>query len=157
MSYKFSFNDREYVFVHIPKTGGSSLEKALQVSIGKANVEPRIVGHLTAQDTSELIGGLERFVSFSFVRNPWAWYVSWYFYLLETSKSDDDFILEYDHLSSFEDFINFVYENRDKLVFKRFGNKKYDQFTDWLHLGKSEEVDHVFRLEDLSKNPDLLA
>jgi hypothetical protein len=157
MSYKFCLNDQEYIFVHIPKTGGSSLERALQTSIGKANIEPSIVGHLTAQNTSGLIGSLECFVSFSFVRNPWAWYVSWYFYLLGSSKNDEDFALEYEHLNNFKNFINFVYKNRDKLVFKRFGNKKYAQFVDWLCLESDEEIDHVFRLEDLSKNPHLLA
>jgi hypothetical protein len=95
---------RRYVFVHIPKTGGTSLSLALE---GRAAADDILVGdtpkakrrkgrleglrtpgrlwkHSTLRDVEGLFDPTEMFV-FTLVRNPWDRMVSYYHWLLEQS------------------------------------------------------------------------
>lgn len=67
------------VFVHINKTGGSSIEKALGLPFQ----------HLTAEELRELLGPArwERRFSFGFVRNPWDKVVSHYHFRVKTRQT----------------------------------------------------------------------
>jgi hypothetical protein len=90
---------QQFVFVHIFKTAGTSVKRAIRryampgwqesansvlKRIGVAQFGPRSRGdHMTA---SELIGEMElrefnRLFSFAFVRNPWDWELSHYRYI----------------------------------------------------------------------------
>lgn len=65
------------LFVHIPKTGGASIEQLLRDSCPDA----RAVGrqrHARLQRILRQHPELEGYWSFGFVRNPWARMVSWY-------------------------------------------------------------------------------
>ena len=68
-----------YVFVHINKTGGSSVERALGLPFQ----------HMTALELRDLLGPKRwdaRF-SFAFVRNPWDKVVSHYHYRIKTNQT----------------------------------------------------------------------
>ena len=70
-------DERRMLFVHIPKTGGASVEQLLREmcpdarSVGKQR-HARLRRILTQHPE------LEGYWSFGFVRNPWARMVSWY-------------------------------------------------------------------------------
>ncbi|MFV1985834.1 MAG: sulfotransferase family 2 domain-containing protein [Gemmatimonadota bacterium] len=68
----------DYTFVHINKTGGSSIEQALGMPFQ----------HRTALELRELIGDAawDRRFSFAFVRNPWDKAVSHYHYRVKTGQ-----------------------------------------------------------------------
>ena len=65
------------LFVHIPKTGGASVEQLLR----EACPDARTVGkqrHARLQRILRHEPGLADYFSFGFVRNPWSRMVSWY-------------------------------------------------------------------------------
>ena len=71
--------ETDYVFIHINKTGGSSIEQALGLPIR----------HFTALEVCAALGEAEwqRRFSFAFVRNPWDKVVSHYHYRLKTNQT----------------------------------------------------------------------
>lgn len=84
ISHKYKF-----IFIHIQKTGGSSIEIALRKLDDNAQNEiahhddpnDRLVGrHRFASDIKEYVGPeiWNSYFKFAFVRNPWARLVSWY-------------------------------------------------------------------------------
>lgn len=70
---------QDYVFVHINKTGGSSIEAALGVKLD----------HDTALEKRQRLGLDEwsRRFKFAFVRNPWDKVVSHYLYRVRTNQT----------------------------------------------------------------------
>jgi hypothetical protein len=65
------------LFIHIPKTGGASVEQLLR----EACPDARTVGkqrHARLQRILRHEPGLADYFSFGFVRNPWSRMVSWY-------------------------------------------------------------------------------
>jgi len=69
-----------FVFIHINKTGGTSIEKALKLGFE----------HRTALEKIEELGREEwdRRFSFAVVRNPWDKVVSHYSYRIKTNQTD---------------------------------------------------------------------
>ena len=89
--------ERRYAFVHIPKTGGSSIEATLGLfydwreenrsamfgliqspDLKKHGFVSHFLQHLTVCDLALLISDIQSFFVFSFVRNPWQRFVSIY-------------------------------------------------------------------------------
>lgn len=63
-----------FVFIHIPKTGGTTIRNLIA---SKCKVFSNDI-HLTLRQSMEKTG--KWLPSFCFVRNPWDWYVSRFFY-----------------------------------------------------------------------------
>ena len=89
--------ERRYAFVHIPKTGGSSIEAALGLfhdwreenraamfgliqspELKKHRFVSHFLQHLTVPELALLIPDIQSFFLFAFVRNPWQRFVSSY-------------------------------------------------------------------------------
>ena len=71
--------EMEFVFIHINKTGGSSIEQALGCS----------TEHKTAVEKRKELGkdAWKNFFSFTIVRNPWDRAVSHYHYRVQTNQT----------------------------------------------------------------------
>lgn len=125
----------DFAFVHINKTGGSSIEKALGIPFR----------HRTAL---ELIAemGLEswrRCFTFTVVRNPWDKVVSLYTYRVRTNQTG----LGDGHLE-FKDWVREVYGRRNPTYHDK--PKMFMPHLDWISdAGGTILVDYVARFENL--------
>ena len=93
---------RKFIFVHVPKTGGSAIEATLFPNLkpcvrrlyGGCNDKQRerygigLLQHLTADHIREEVGEdiFKSFFKFAVVRNPWDKLVSEYAYISNTSR-----------------------------------------------------------------------
>ncbi len=93
--------DHKIIFVHIPKTAGNSITRAL--------FDAESYGHYPVKKYLEFDSQLfENSFKFSIVRNPWDRLVSAYFYLKKggIGKYDNEFSKR--HLTNFRSFSEFV-------------------------------------------------
>lgn len=96
------FLESKCLFVHIPKTGGLSVNNAL---FGR-----NTGGHLT-MDKYQMIFDqfeLKNLFKFTIVRNPWDRLFSAYSYLKDGGTTDHDKVWSHRNLSKFRDFEEFV-------------------------------------------------
>lgn len=66
-----------FVFVHVPKTGGDSIDKMLREHVPDVRKQ-RMTRHAPYGDILALEPDLTAYWSFAMVRNPWARMVSWW-------------------------------------------------------------------------------
>jgi hypothetical protein len=76
-------HSRRFIFLHIPKTGGTSVSKALSrygVALqGPKNCDSVYFKHAYARDLKRMLGDeYDRYFKFTIVRNPWDWVASNY-------------------------------------------------------------------------------
>lgn len=130
------YTEPDYIFIHINKTGGSSIEQALKLPFE----------HLTAQEKKAEVGATkwtEKF-TFTFVRNPFDKVCSHYRYRVKTNQTQ----LRSSPLS-FNDWVRRSYGDQDP---KYYDNPKMfmPQF-DWLSDEQGQlMVDEIYRFEHLT-------
>ena len=125
-----------FAFVHINKTGGSSIERALQLPID----------HRTALEWRRDLGDREwnRRFTFSVVRNPWDRAVSHYHYRVQTNQTGLG-----DAPIGFDEWARRVFGERDSRYLDQ--PKMFMPQTDWLTDEDAEMlVDRVCRFENLA-------
>jgi hypothetical protein len=98
------------LFIHIQKTGGSSIARMLRRDIPDATTY--LGTHDHASWAKEALGSrYDEFFKFAFVRNPWDRLVSWYSMIRQESKGQPraelNLLWKYvlDNSSSFDDFL----------------------------------------------------
>ena len=146
-----------FIFVHIPKTGGSSIHAVLNQYRWKAPLPVRaawrfglrkyrpfyygIPGHAKALEIREMLPSeiFDTFFRFAFVRNPWALQVSMYHFILQSSHRDTKVV------SSKSGFREYVHWLRDK--------PEYDLQSDFVTDENGELlVDYIGRLETIQED-----
>ncbi len=117
-----SYPTLKTVFVHIPKTGGSTISSILRrpnaLSLHKHDPSPAISKHASVFEHLEHLGPKSGdFFKFSFVRNPWDRLVSAYHYVAERRTSMESVT----NHETFEDFLaSFIEEPSQFLNTKYF-------------------------------------
>lgn len=76
---------RHFVFIHFPKTGGTFVKDVLSRHAPEDWELRLLEDHLIFRDIPQNYHALPRI---GFIRNPWDWYVSWYFYLKELGTNE---------------------------------------------------------------------
>lgn len=143
--FPYRTGKRDFVFIHINKTGGTSISKAVGM--------PR-KQHYTVKETIKIIGQekWDQAYKFTFVRNPWDKVWSHYSYRMrinETGLRDAGL--------SFNEWVAVTYgEPKDKRFFDQ--PKMFAPQIDWLLDNKNEQsMDFIGRFENLSDDFEKIA
>jgi hypothetical protein len=127
-----------FVFIHINKTGGSSIERALGLHLE----------HMTALEKRAQLGieHWDRKFTFAFVRNPWDRAVSHYHYRVQTNQNE----LRLGAVP-FESWIRKCFHDRDPRYLDK--PKMFMPQSHWLVDGQGRElVEFVGRFERLDQD-----
>ncbi len=109
----------KFIFVHVYKTGGSSVKEALSSYADESILDKSYVNtllkylripkqekkdHLKAYEISKIYPNIwNEYFTFAFVRNPWAWQVSLYFYMKQNEEHHQHSLIN--SIGSFEEYI----------------------------------------------------
>lgn len=113
-------HSQKFIFVHLYKTGGTSIRRCLEKydtaykirhwAKSKLTTKPVFNSpvadkHATAATIRETVGAelYDQYFSFCFVRNPWAWQVSLYHYILKTPGH-----AQHQQFMGFENFDDYI-------------------------------------------------
>jgi hypothetical protein len=144
---------KKLIFLHVPRTAGSSLSRALSLNTDSIihPIQPRGAWETLTQENKA-----ERF-KFAFVRNPWDRFVSLYFYFY--NMTPDHFAYKYDkqtveNIQRFKTFKDLCLNFSDFTEAQPF--EKFHFFNQhlWTHHDGKCFVDFLGRYESL--NPDFL-
>ena len=141
------------MFVHIPKTGGTSVEHWFQKVYGKEHV----VVHKHAPISYKNLNDLEMF-KFATIRNPFSRAVSWYQQALSLILLDESIKRFHIHgltLEAWEKGFDYFVQN----FYDRSSRNPGDDidispaFTQWSYVSVNGKlaVDHLVRFEDLDQ------
>lgn len=156
MSEFFSNNEKKFIFIHIPKTGGTSLKKILSEKI---NIDGfKVNGELVIYNKNTHIGINKKqflkykdYFKFTIVRHPYDWIKSYYnfhankskFYAQITNKKINNTITE-----SFDDYL----KNLNSFNQTDFFTDGNDIFVDKICKLENFDKDMVFILKKLKLN-----
>jgi hypothetical protein len=136
------------VFIHIPKTAGTSVAESL------FNVPSRHVAYTEYLRASPR--KFRAYFKFAFVRNPWDRLVSTWFFLRKGGMNEPDRAWSDKHLSTYADFDSFVREGLQR-----------PEVLSWVHLRPQADfilasdgtvmVDFVGRFERLAEDFSIIA
>ena len=143
--------DPKFIFVHIPKTAGTSISNCLN-TVARGKVERGCLRcdwdhHTTARQFKHRLGYKQYNDSFtfSFVRNPWDWMYSWYNMHNWQKHQPIEFkywLMEYNHLMA-----NTHLEGEEIVPSQKRGQ------MDWLTDEKGDIiVDYIGRFENLNND-----
>lgn len=134
-SIKHNITD-DFVFIHINKTGGSSIEKALDIPFE----------HKTALEKISEIGkkNWDKKFTFCVVRNPWDKVVSHYHYRIKTNQTNLK-----NNPVDFKEWVKLTYGSQDPIYYDK--PKMFMSQTNWIIDEDSKIIiDEIIRFENLS-------
>jgi len=78
---------KQIIFIHLPKTAGTFLSRYVR-KVKKSSII--YLGHLALTDfmLKNKLNNLDNYFVFGFVRNPWEWYISRYFWFCKKSVEE---------------------------------------------------------------------
>ena len=141
------------VFVHIPKTGGSSIAALLKhdrlVDTKSNEVDPRGEGRETMVELVEALGDeADDYFKFAFVRNPWDRFVSAYHYVVQRRPE----LTEVTSHKTFEEFVPVFSADPDRFLKIRYFRPQWSYLSDQQGYSPVDFIGRFERFdEDLQK------
>lgn len=136
---------RNFIFIHIGKTAGTSITKIIGEPFQK---------HNTAKEVIKIIGRekWDNNYKFTVVRNPWDKVFSWYKYRTQLNQSNMK-----TNPISFADWVACTYgENKDPYYYYR--PKIFLPQVEWLKNDNGEiDMDKIIRFENLKEDFEIVA
>lgn len=130
-----------FIYIHLSKTGGTSVRKALESKSGTQSFTSRDKKHMTAQEIRNHLGAdvYSSMTSFAYVRNPWDLEVSKYHYVFQ---NENHYLHNaFKKLGSFDNYI--IWRCR------HIPFQQVDMVSD--DSGKII-VDHIYKFENLNES-----
>lgn len=172
MPYKL---DSNLFFLHIPKTGGSSIERCLGLDQLKGGYKFKYIKnnkkivctsspqHLTIDVLEDAIENFKKFKHFTIVRNPYDRLVSEYHFSYDCRLQNKVMLeLKDKNIFLFKDFIKYIFlnltENTRQVLFDNHfvQQVKYVQSDIKVKIFKLEEINKLEKwLQKQTKNPNL--
>lgn len=139
-----SFYKLKCIFIHIPKTGGVSIKKAL---FGK-----RGGGHKTATEYKKIFGPniYQNYFSFAYIRNPYSRLISAYTFLKKGGLTKWDQAWAIENLSDYDCFADFVSDwlsSENVRKHKHFIPQHY-----WICENEIPQVSYIGRFERIQED-----
>jgi hypothetical protein len=130
-------NGRPFVFIHINKTGGTSINRAVGILLKQ---------HLTAAEIVAIIGRKrwDAAFRFAFVRNPWDKVASHYRYRIKTGQTG----LGAEDTLSFQAWVRAAYLEKDPFYYDI--PKMFAPQLDWISLDGEIACDFIGKFENLN-------
>ena len=129
-----------YIFIHINKTGGTSVAEAIGLPTKR---------HLQVREVISIIGENEfkEAYVFSVVRNPWSKVVSHYKYRVKTNQSN----MADNHIS-FKDWVKQTYgDNKNPIYYDN--PRMFDTQSEWFKDDKGNiRVSNILKFESLNSD-----
>lgn len=125
----------EFVFIHINKTGGTSVERALHIPFE----------HKTALEKIDEMGreNWDKAFTFTVVRNPWDKVVSHYHYRVKTNQTKLQ-----ENIIEFKNWVTLTYEKMDEYYYDN--PRMFMPQSDWISDENNNIlVDKICRFENL--------
>ncbi len=144
----------DYIFIHIPKTAGTSIERVLnqtQQVKTKLITKQRFRGHISTKELQAAIGPAEMLSRFKFVvvRNTWDRILSLYSHITQTGVTSSNVSLENKTIKKY--FTKMGFNNWVVNELKQLKNPSWKQNTSQQITWITPSVDYVIRFEQLNK------
>jgi len=133
----------KYIFLHIPKTGGTPIYKHLVTHFNGAHKQV----HLKASTACRRLGSniYKEYFKFTFIRNPFSRMVSWYFWILQEAKIKK----EINNPGTFDNFIkNHIQVYSDQPLELQAYSFRENQ-VDFITTSKGIKPNYIGRFENL--------
>lgn len=147
---------KKYIYIHIPKNAGVSMQYALSKAKGHpSNARTKgFYDHITCKELIKKLGDtFDTYYSFAFVRNPWDWMHSLYYYVLQHSLKRWRHLLPYYEQLGFNEWVVKEYEKWIIKMTPWHSNLIPLQQIDWISNSQNEIiVSFVGRYENLLEN-----
>ena len=136
----------KFVFIHIPKTGGTSIECLF---INNAHIKDVAGKHNMVSDIGSEF--LKKYFTFTFVRNPWDRMVSYYKFRIKRSFN------MFNHGESFKEWIRFLCSDEVQKINAYHFNLAIKNQREFL-VNESNEisVDFIGRFENFQQDFDTI-
>ena len=132
----------KFVFIHIPKTAGTSIESLF---INNAHIKDVPGKHNMVRDIGSEF--LKKYFSFTFVRNPWSRMVSYYEFRIKRSFD------MYNHGDSFKKWISFLHSSDVKRIDAyQFNLAIKNQYEFLINKSNEISVDFIGKFENLQED-----
>jgi len=161
-------SQKKFIFIHIYKTGGTSVRRVLEQYDDRFNLFHRIKSYFTPNPvlssktinkhirTEQIVAKLgqenfRQYYSFAFVRNPWDWQLSLYFQILNDANNQHHEWVK--KLKTYENYIDwrvheacrlqsdFVYINNELMV--NFVGKYESLHTDFQQIANTINIKKI--------------
>lgn len=144
------------IFIHIPRTAGSSLESAI-IKKDWWRIEPE-TKHIYASTAKRIYAEYwDEYFKFSFVRNPWSRMLSMSKYGVFYGCHKIDNTLNFDsYIKKLDRFNNFEIDPRSKTAKENF--KEFNRIDNSIYLNiLNEELNFIGKFENLDKDFEFIA